>query len=56
MALCCHDLKRDNEFMSYLKKACQRNPQEARLVLAHLFPEDMKPEEYYMYMEKELNK
>jgi len=54
MALCCHDLKRDDEFMDYLKKACQRNPQEAKTVLAHLFPEDMKPEEYYQYMEKRL--
>lgn len=56
MALCCHDLKRDDEFLKYLEEACRRNPQEARLVLAHLFPEGMKPEMYYDYMVKELKK
>ena len=50
MALCCYDLKRDDEFMSYLEKACQRNPQEAKAVLGHLFPQGMKPGEYYDYM------
>lgn len=54
MALCCHDLKRDDEFMTYLKIASERNPQEARMVLAHLFPQDMKAENYYNYMEERL--
>ena len=49
MALCCHDLLRFDEYLSYLKEACQRNPQEAKLVLSHLFPEGLKPEEYYEY-------
>ena len=56
MALCCYDLKRDDEFMAYLKKACERNPQEARTVLAHLFPEDMKADDYYNYMKEKLRK
>lgn len=50
MALCCYELKRHDEFLKYLKEACRRNPQEARLVLAHLFPEGLKPEAYYEYM------
>lgn len=50
MVLCCHDLKRDEEFLSYLKKACACNPQEARLVLSHLFPHAVNPEEYYEYL------
>lgn len=50
MALCCWDMKRFPEFLNYLKMACEKNPSEARLVLARLFPEDMKPEKYYDYM------
>ena len=50
MALCCWDLKHLHEFMDYLKIACEKNPSEAKLVLARLFPEDMKPEKYYDYM------
>jgi tetratricopeptide (TPR) repeat protein len=50
MALCCYELKRHDEFLKYLQEACRRNPQEARLVLAHLFPEGLKPEAYYEYM------
>jgi len=54
MALCCYDLKRSDEFLSYLKLACERNPQEARTVLGHLFPEDMKAADYYTYMNQKL--
>lgn len=54
MALCCYDLKHYDEFLSYLEIACERNPQEARLVLGHLFPETMKPDMYYDYMSKKL--
>lgn len=56
MALCCYDLKRDQEFLDYLEICCNRNPNEAKLVLSHLFPEGMKPEDYYGYMVKELKK
>ena len=55
-ALCCYDMKRYDEFMKYMKIACERNPQEARQVLGTLFPEDMKPEEYYNYMKGKLKK
>jgi len=52
MALCCYDLKRDDEFLSYMKICCERNPGEARQVLAPLFPQGMKPEDYYDYIVK----
>ncbi len=50
MALCCWDLKYYDEFLKYLKEAIRRNPHEARVVLAGLFPEGMETEEYYDYM------
>ena len=56
MALCCYELKHDQEFLDYLEICCKRNPEEAKLVLSHLFPEGMKPEDYYEYMLKELKK
>lgn len=49
-ALCCWDSKRYTEFMDYLKLACEKNPQEAKLVLAGLFPEDLAAKDYYTYM------
>lgn len=54
MALCCWDLKRYDEFMDYLKTACKKNPTEARLVLARLFPDGMRPDNYYSYMDEKL--
>lgn len=54
MALCCHDMLLFDEYLHYLKEACQRNPHEAKQVLSHLFPEDMKPEDYYEYDKKRL--
>lgn len=50
MALCCYDLKKYDEFLDYLKTACERNPKECRQVLSHLFPEDLTPEKYYDYI------
>lgn len=50
MALCCYDLKLHDEFLHYLLEACQRNPHECRMVLSHLFPEEVLPENYYDYM------
>ncbi|MBQ8463466.1 MAG: tetratricopeptide repeat protein [Prevotella sp.] len=54
MALCCYDLKRYDEFLAYLKRACEVNPFECRSVLSHLFPEDVKPEQYYEYIKDKL--
>jgi len=47
MALCCYDMGRKDEFLHYLREAVKRNPQEARLVLGFLFPDDVEPKDYY---------
>ena len=54
-ALCCNDLKKDDEFLYYLKKACECNPGEAKVVLGEFFPEDLKPKDYYDYAIEHLN-
>ena len=56
MALCCHDLGKNDEFMEYLRKSVEINPREAHLVLGFLFPEGMEPSEYVKYMEQRLRK
>ena len=56
MALCCHDLKKHDEFLYYLAEAVNRNPREARIVLSVLFPEGMSPNEYVSYMSNQTNK
>lgn len=55
MALCCNDLHKDDEFLHYLKKACECDPEEARIVLGDFFPEDMEPKDYYNYALEHLN-
>ena len=54
MALCCHDLKHYDEYLKYLKKACETNPKECLMVLGHLFPSDIAPERYYNYVKDRL--
>lgn len=54
MALCCYDLKRHDEYLKYLKKACQLNPSECRMVLGHLFSPELPPEQYYDYVCSEM--
>lgn len=49
LAACCYDLDRHEEFLTYLRLACEKNPVEARHVLSEIFPEGMPPEEYYQY-------
>ncbi len=56
MALCCWDLGYTEEFLMYLRIAIDRNPREARMVLGHLFPEDMAAKEYYHYIYKKIRK
>ncbi|MBR1484646.1 MAG: tetratricopeptide repeat protein [Prevotella sp.] len=56
MALCCYDLERWDEFLEYLKKACEVNPTECQQVLGHLFPEDVEPKAYYDYITKKMRK
>lgn len=52
MALCCYEMKNSDDFLAYLKKAVAVNPNEARKVMGHLFPEGMAPEDYYNYIIK----
>ena len=54
-ALCCKDMKKDDEFLCYLKKACEYNPEEVKAVLGEYFPEDLNPKDYYNYAFEHLN-
>lgn len=56
MALCCYDLKKYDEFLYYLKQACKLNPKECKLVLAHLFPDNVEPQDYYNYIKERMKK
>ena len=56
MALCCLDLKKNDEFMKYLKLATEKNPKEARIVLGSCFPKDIEPKDYYDYVKKRIEK
>ncbi len=59
MALVCHDMKKTDEFMTYLRLAVEKNPQEAKAILSNLFPKDTPVSQYVEYMEgviKEDNK
>lgn len=49
MALCCLDMKKEDEFLYYLKLACEKNPKEARQVLGNYFPKEVEPGNYYNY-------
>lgn len=50
MTLCCKHLVKIKDFMKYLKKACEVNPDEAKKILGDIFPEEMEPREYYDYV------
>ena len=50
MAICCLEMKKTDEFLSFIKIAAEKNPKEAKLVLSPYFPQGMAPEEYYEYM------
>jgi len=54
MALCCYDLKKYDEFLGYLKKACEMNPLECKRVMGYIFPENVAPEDYYEYIKGKL--
>lgn len=56
MALCCYDLKRYSEFLSYLKTACERCPRECQIALSHIFPNDVEPKDYYSYIQERMKK
>lgn len=49
-AVCCKTLNKTDEFLQAVKKACEKNPEEAQKVLQTFFPEGMAPEEYYDFL------
>lgn len=55
MALCCKELGKNDEFLKYLKMACDLNPEEAKEVLGDMFPIELDPKEYFYYMYNKLN-
>ena len=55
LALCCYELNKSDEFLKYLKLACEKDPLEAKSILAFLFPEEMEVKEYYRYMKELIN-
>ena len=55
MAICCYDMGNKDEFLYYLRKAIEHNPDEARLVLGFMFPYGTEVKDYYDYMYHKLN-
>lgn len=49
LASCCLHINRREEYLKYLKMACEKNPNEARKILGAEFPEGMDPKDYYAY-------
>lgn len=49
LAYSCRMLYRHEEFIKYLKKACDINPREALSVLKELFPDDCQTEDFVAY-------
>lgn len=50
LASCCQYLGKEREFRKYLKKACELNPTETKLVFSPYFPADIEAKDYYNYM------
>lgn len=49
LAACSKRLGRDNDYLSYLKTSCERNPNETKIVFADDFPQTVTPDKYYEY-------
>ena len=49
IALCAKDLGKRNEYLDCLKHACEKVPDETRLVLGDSFPTELNVAEYYDY-------
>lgn len=49
LAACCLHINRREEYLKYLKMACESNPLEARKILGEEFPAGMDPKDYYDY-------
>jgi len=53
LAVCCKQLGKTDEFIEAVRIACERNPEEARIMMENLFPEGMDPSKYYDYLIKQ---
>lgn len=49
LASCCKRINRREEYLATLKKACNENPDETRIVFSESFPKGIPPEKYYEY-------
>ena len=52
LAVCAHDLGKEEEYLDCLRKAIQLSPISARAVLSPLFPSDLEPTDYLEYAQK----
>ena len=52
LAACSNYLGMGDEFIGYLKDAVDKNPEEAKAVLADFFPKGMEPYDYVEYAKK----
>lgn len=49
LAACCLHINKREEYLKFLKMACESNPAEAKKILGEEFPEGMDPKDYYDY-------
>ena len=54
MAACCYELGYPEEFLYFLKIACEEDPEGTYEALGRLFPEDMEVKDYFDYMVEQL--
>ncbi len=52
LAACYKELGQHELYLHYLKKACEKNPEEARIVFFDDFQPELPPKEYYNYQVK----
>lgn len=49
LAACCLHINKREEYLKFLKMACESNPAEVKKILGEEFPEGMDPKDYYDY-------
>ncbi len=55
MAYCFYYAKDEVQYLKYLERACETNPEGTKMVFGHLFPESLNPKEYYAYVLRQNN-
>lgn len=56
MALCCWELQKNEEFLTYFKKAIINNPLEVKNVLSAIIPTGMTPTEFLKEINEQINR